>query len=43
MALVVSIAVHVIPRVSDGSNDDGNLVAACRDCNLGKGVTLLTS
>ena len=34
---------HVIPRVSDGSNDDGNLVAACRDCNLGKGVTLLTS
>lgn len=34
---------HVIPRISGGSNDDGNLGATCRECNLGKGITSLTS
>ena len=27
---------HVNPRVAGGSNGEVNLVAACRDCNLGK-------
>lgn len=28
---------HVIPRSLGGSDDDANLVAACSDCNQGKG------
>ena len=27
---------HMKPRVAGGSNEENNLVAACRDCNLGK-------
>lgn len=32
---------HVIPVCRGGTNDIGNLVAACRDCNIGKGGKLL--
>lgn len=28
---------HVVPRSKGGSDDTSNLVAACRDCNRGKG------
>lgn len=28
---------HVVPVSDGGSSDDGNLVAACDECNLGKG------
>ena len=28
---------HVIPRCQDGTDDPGNLVAACAPCNLSKG------
>ena len=28
---------HVIPRSRGGSDNEANLVAACEDCNLGKG------
>jgi len=28
---------HVKPRVAGGSNEESNLVTACRECNLGKG------
>lgn len=30
---------HVVPVALGGSNDPGNLVAACRDCNAGKSST----
>jgi hypothetical protein len=29
---------HVIPLYHGGTNDDSNLVAACHDCNQGKGI-----
>jgi hypothetical protein len=29
---------HLIPLYKGGTNDDGNLVAACHDCNQGKGI-----
>ena len=29
---------HVTPVSRGGTNDDDNLVAACADCNLGKGI-----
>lgn len=32
---------HVIPVCKGGTNDPGNLVAACRECNIGKGGKLL--
>ena len=28
---------HVVPRILGGSDDEANLVAACSDCNRGKG------
>lgn len=31
---------HVAPRALGGSDHESNLVAACRDCNLGKGATV---
>jgi hypothetical protein len=31
---------HVIPRAAGGTDDEGNLVTACYDCNQGKRVTL---
>jgi HNH endonuclease len=31
---------HRVPRGANGSDDDDNLVAACRDCNRGKGLQL---
>ncbi len=31
---------HVIPVARGGTNDLDNLVTACADCNLGKGVTV---
>ena len=34
---------HVKPRVAGGSNEESNLVTACRDCNLGKGKSVLSS
>ena len=34
---------HVKPRVAGGSNEETNLVTACRDCNLGKGKSVLSS
>lgn len=30
---------HVIPRAKNGSDDEANLVAACVDCNRGKGAS----
>lgn len=38
MALQVD---HVLAVALGGSNDDGNLATACKDCNLGKGTELL--
>lgn len=32
---------HVIPVCKGGTNDIGNLVAACRECNIGKGGKML--
>ena len=32
---------HITPVVEGGTNDEMNLVASCRDCNLGKGRKLL--
>ena len=32
---------HVIPICKGGTNDIGNLVTACKDCNVGKGGRLL--
>ena len=32
---------HMKPRVAGGSNEESNLVAAFRDCNLGKGKSIL--
>lgn len=32
---------HVLPVSLGGTNDEDNLVAACWDCNIGKGDTLL--
>jgi len=32
---------HVVPRSKGGSDDDGNLVAACFECNRGKGAIIL--
>ena len=32
---------HVIPRAAGGSDEMENLVAACQDCNRGKGDRLL--
>jgi hypothetical protein len=29
---------HVIPLYKGGTNDDSNLVAACHECNHGKGI-----
>lgn len=34
---------HVKPRVAGGLTEETNLVTACRDCNLGKGKSLLSS
>lgn len=34
---------HVLPVSAGGLNSEANLVAACRDCNLGKGARLLTA
>lgn len=33
---------HILPRVAGGSDEETNLVTACRVCNLGKGKSLLT-
>jgi hypothetical protein len=33
---------HVVPRVDGGADSPENLVAACADCNLGKGVSRAT-
>jgi hypothetical protein len=33
---------HIIPVADGGKNEILNLVTACRDCNLGKGATLLS-
>jgi uncharacterized protein (DUF2249 family) len=30
---------HVTPKIDGGSDDDGNLLTACSDCNLGKSAT----
>lgn len=30
---------HIVPRALDGSNDMGNLITACSECNIGKGTT----
>lgn len=32
---------HVHPKSKGGSDDPSNLVTACKECNLGKGVTIL--
>ena len=32
---------HVIPVCKGGTNDIGNLVASCRECNIGKGGKML--
>ena len=32
---------HVIPVARGGTNDIGNLVVACRECNIGKGKRML--
>jgi hypothetical protein len=32
---------HITPVIEGGTNDEMNLVTACRDCNLGKGKKLL--
>lgn len=32
---------HVVPVALGGTNDEGNLVAACWECNTGKGAALL--
>lgn len=32
---------HIHPIIEGGTNDEMNLVTACRDCNLGKGKKLL--
>ena len=29
---------HIIPKRQDGTDDPGNLVAACRSCNSRKGT-----
>jgi 5-methylcytosine-specific restriction endonuclease McrA len=29
---------HIVPLYKGGTNDDSNLVAACHDCNQGKGI-----
>lgn len=34
---------HVIPVSKGGTNDIGNLVTACRTCNIGKGTQLLVN
>ena len=34
---------HVKPRVAGGSNEESNLVTACRECNLGKRKSVLSS
>jgi 5-methylcytosine-specific restriction endonuclease McrA len=28
---------HVVPVIDGGDSEDGNLVTACDECNLGKG------
>ena len=30
---------HIIPRKYSGSNENDNLITACRDCNRGKGAS----
>lgn len=41
MAPEVKLTVdHVMPKALGGSDDPGNLVAACRDCNSGKASTM---
>lgn len=32
---------HIHPVAEGGSDDEANLITSCRDCNLGKGKTLL--
>lgn len=32
---------HVLPVSEGGTNDIGNLVTACSDCNLGKGASII--
>jgi hypothetical protein len=32
---------HIVPVAEGGDNQDANLLTACEDCNLGKGVTQL--
>lgn len=34
---------HIIPRKAGGTDQDDNLVAACRRCNLGKGGRFFVS
>lgn len=34
---------HVIPKSKGGTNEESNLVAACWECNIGKGDVLLNS
>lgn len=34
---------HVVPQAKGGTNDPENLVAACSECNVGKGAKLLTA
>jgi hypothetical protein len=29
---------HVVPRAAGGATDEGNLLTACEECNLGKGT-----
>jgi hypothetical protein len=33
---------HVVPRAHGGTNDPWNLVAACAECNMGKGALMPT-
>ena len=32
---------HIVPLAKDGTNDEINLITACRDCNRGKGIEKL--
>jgi len=34
---------HLQPVALNGTDDDANLIAACRDCNLGKSANAITS
>jgi 5-methylcytosine-specific restriction endonuclease McrA len=32
---------HRVPKAAGGTDDESNLVTSCRDCNRGKGKTLI--